>query len=257
MDLQNLFWNSSIEELKQGYILDSKTNQYICLICGETFDKNEIFKINSKFYNAKKATEYHIVEKHNSSFDYLINLNKKYNGLSDQQREIMSNFKKGYSDSETAKNMNLSVSTIRNYRFKFREKEKQSKIFLAMMENLKNDEIAKNQMISPHRTATMLDERYEITKKEYQDTLKKYLDSNGAIISFPKKEKRKIILLTEISKIFKFNEIYSEIQINRILIRIYEDYVLIRRYLIEYGFLDRSPDGSKYWLKDSSLTNQK
>ena len=29
----------------------------------------------------------------------------------------------------------------------------------------------------------------------------------------------------------------------------YEDYVHIRRYLIEYGFLDRKADGSAYWVK--------
>ncbi|HSR04836.1 MAG TPA: DUF2087 domain-containing protein [Proteiniclasticum sp.] len=31
--------------------------------------------------------------------------------------------------------------------------------------------------------------------------------------------------------------------------RIYDDHVLLRRYLIEYGFLDRTPDGSIYIRK--------
>ena len=35
-----------------------------------------------------------------------------------------------------------------------------------------------------------------------------------------------------------------------ILKRIYEDNATIRRYLIEYGFLDRSKDCSKYWVKE-------
>jgi hypothetical protein len=30
---------------------------------------------------------------------------------------------------------------------------------------------------------------------------------------------------------------------------VYDDYVTVRRYLIEYGFLDRKDDGSQYWLK--------
>ncbi len=34
-----------------------------------------------------------------------------------------------------------------------------------------------------------------------------------------------------------------------ILKPIYHDYVMIRRYLIEYGFLDRHRDGSAYWVK--------
>lgn len=38
--------------------------------------------------------------------------------------------------------------------------------------------------------------------------------------------------------------------LNQALEEFYEDYVLIRRYLIEYGFIDRKPDGSEYWLKN-------
>ncbi len=30
----------------------------------------------------------------------------------------------------------------------------------------------------------------------------------------------------------------------------YDDNATIRRYLIEYGFLDRSKDCSKYWVKE-------
>ncbi|MBJ6950597.1 DUF2087 domain-containing protein, partial [Vibrio cholerae] len=29
----------------------------------------------------------------------------------------------------------------------------------------------------------------------------------------------------------------------------YPDFVTLRRYLIEYGFLDRTDDGSQYWVK--------
>ena len=42
---------------------------------------------------------------------------------------------------------------------------------------------------------------------------------------------------------------YSEKEVNKILSRVYEDYVLLRRYLIEYGFLDRTRDGAVYFLK--------
>jgi hypothetical protein len=42
---------------------------------------------------------------------------------------------------------------------------------------------------------------------------------------------------------------YEEKEINQILGAVYHDHVLLRRYLIEYGFLDRKPDGSQYWLK--------
>ena len=41
-----------------------------------------------------------------------------------------------------------------------------------------------------------------------------------------------------------------EKDINKILKRIYDDNATIRRYLIEYGFFDRSKDCSKYWVKE-------
>lgn len=43
---------------------------------------------------------------------------------------------------------------------------------------------------------------------------------------------------------------YSEREVNRILKRIYEDYANLRRALIEYGFIDRTNDGSSYWVKE-------
>ncbi len=51
-------------------------------------------------------------------------------------------------------------------------------------------------------------------------------------------------------KNFSKGKIYSEKDINKILKRIYDDNATIRRYLIEYGFFDRSKDCSKYWVKE-------
>ena len=41
---------------------------------------------------------------------------------------------------------------------------------------------------------------------------------------------------------------YTEKELNTILVESFDDYVTIRRYLIEYGFLDRKKDGSRYWI---------
>jgi hypothetical protein len=46
---------------------------------------------------------------------------------------------------------------------------------------------------------------------------------------------------------FNFNESYDEPAINEILMNIFDDHVFARRLLIEWGFLDRTPDGSSYW----------
>lgn len=63
------------------------------------------------------------------------------------------------------------------------------------------------------------------------------------------KEKRKIIVLTEIAEQFQKDSKYSEAELNQTLKSNFEDFVTLRRYLIEYGFMDRTTDCSEYWLK--------
>ena len=46
---------------------------------------------------------------------------------------------------------------------------------------------------------------------------------------------------------------YSETEVNIILMQLFEDHVFARRLLIEWGFLDRVADGSKYWLAQRGI----
>ena len=57
----------------------------------------------------------------------------------------------------------------------------------------------------------------------------------------------KIIMLSKISDCFDLKKNYSERAVNELLQTMVEDYVTIRRYLIEYGFFKRTKDGSSYW----------
>ncbi|MMZ69439.1 hypothetical protein D1872_322810 [compost metagenome] len=51
-------------------------------------------------------------------------------------------------------------------------------------------------------------------------------------------------------KRFDTHKKYTEKEVNGILRTADTDYVTLRRYLIEYGFLDRKDDGSMYWVKE-------
>ncbi|MEJ9209863.1 DUF2087 domain-containing protein, partial [Paenibacillus larvae] len=75
--------------------------------------------------------------------------------------------------------------------------------------------------------------------------------TDGPLTSFRSlQEKHKLVVLKEMIKRFESGKIYTEKEVNRILAAAYEDYAILRRYLIEYRFLDRKPDGSQYWKKD-------
>lgn len=250
MDISDFFWNASLEELKRGYIHESGT--YKCLLCGEEFEGGIIYPYEGILYEAERYTRIHIERSHQSVFDYLIGMDKKFTGLTDHQNHLLSLFYQGKSDKEVQVEMDIgSTSTIRHHRFALKEKERQAKIFLAIMELLKDKDQYEPAFIPPHKTARMVDDRYDITQDEQLETIKKYFPegTSGALKKFPPKEKQRLIVLREIAKKLDRQHQYDEIELNHILRPIYEDYVLVRRYLIEYGFLDRKSDGSQYWLK--------
>ena len=97
----------------------------------------------------------------------------------------------------------------------------------------------------------MVDARYEITQPEEQKILSTVFASMQPLRlkTFPPKEKKKVVILRTIAKEFEEGIRYSEVQVNEILKDIYPDYVTLRRYLIEYGYLERTRDGSAYWKK--------
>lgn len=251
-NISELFWQASLEDIKRGYIYRQDTDDFVCLICGKTFTNGLIYSDNEQLYEAKKYIEIHIRQDHHSVFHVLLQQDKKLTGLTDHQKSILELFYEGHSDNEIAKTLGVgSTSTIRNHRFSLREKQKQAKIFLAIMELLGEQTPKKDAFIEIPRTTKQVDDRFAITEQENDKILATYFKhgSNGPLESFPPKEKKRIVILRHILKQFDPDKKYTEKEVNIILKSYYDDYVLLRRYFIEYGFLDRTQDGSAYWVK--------
>lgn len=249
-----MFWNATVDELKNGYIQEGDTIR--CLICGKVFQLGKIYRIDEEFYEPWKAAQIHIQDIHNSMLKYLLGMNGSFTGVSEVQRELLKLLVQGISDKEIANKLGVATSTIRNHRYKLREKEKQSKLYLVMMEllaentNKKITKLDKDVICDSHKTATTLDDRFNTTNREKRQVIKNYINENGSLKSYPSKEKKKIIVLEQLARSFTIGKIYSEKEINIILSRVHEDYVTIRRALIEYGFLSRSDDCKNYWVKE-------
>jgi hypothetical protein len=116
---------------------------------------------------------------------------------------------------------------------------------------LLGEQIPKKQsFIDIPRNAKQVDERFAITEQENESILNSYFKQglNGPLDSFPLKEKKRVAILQHILKKFTANQRYTEKEVNAILKPLYEDYVLLRRLLIDYGFMTRTQDGSSYWL---------
>jgi hypothetical protein len=247
MEISTIFWNASLEELKRGYI--QERDSFTCLLCGERIEKGIVYPYENRLYEAERYMRIHIERTHHSVFDYLLGMDKKLTGLTEHQMRLLSLFYQGKNDKDIQRELGIgSASTIRHHRFALKEKERQAKTFLAMMELLKEKDKYAAAFVPVHKTATMVDERYDITHEEQKQMVNKYF-SDGRLTMFPLKEKQRLVVLREISHQLKTDYQYKEKELNQFLKGIYEDYVLLRRYLVDYGFLDRKSDGSMYWLK--------
>ncbi len=251
-DISELFWQASLSEIKQGYIYDQESDVFTCLICGRTFTNGVIYSHSDQLYEAKKYIGIHIRECHRSAFHFLLNLDKKLTGLTDHQKSVLELFHEGHNDNEVAKTLGTgSTSTIRNHRFTLREKQKQAKVFLAIMELLGERVPKKNNFINIPRNTRNIDDRFAITEQENEKILAAHFSKglDGPIDPFPTKEKKRVAILRHIIKYFDSTKSYTEKEVNAILKKFYSDYVLLRRNLIDYGFMDRTRDGSSYWVK--------
>ncbi len=250
MDGKDLFFDASLKELKQGFTKDN--NNYICLLCGKKIEKGIIYPDGGVYYEAGRYIRIHIEKEHQSVFEYLINLDKKQTGLSDHQNSLLRLFYQGKTDHDIQKEMGIgSSSTIRNHRFVLKEKEHQAKVFLVLMELLKDKDKRFLSGLPRLEAAGMVNNRYSITQEESEKILKKYFPegTDGPLKTFSMKEKSRLVVLKELTKRFESKRFYTEKEINTVLKTAYHDFVTLRRYLIEYGFMERKPDGSSYWLK--------
>jgi len=242
------FWDVSLKDFEKGYYFDETDNRYVCLSCGKGFENGIIYNIEGTLCVAEKAVSMHFRMEHGNVFENLINMDKKYTGISEVQKEILLSFYHGKSDDEISAELGTAKSTIRNHRFRLKEKSKQAKIFLTLMNMVESHTRESDRMIPIHRNAKMIDERYAITQGERDKIIEKLFNKDGVLRKFPSEESEKIVILTEVIKRFTIGETYSEKEINEIIKEVFADYAMIRRDLITYGFIDRKQDGSAYWV---------
>ena len=237
----------TVEQIEAGYRMRAD-GAYECALCSTIFQKGEVFPIDGHFYDHHRAVQLH-VQAHGGVFERLLSLDKKYTTLTENQAQLMRMMQTGMSDAQIAAELGVAASTVRHQRFMFREKAKQAKAYLSLFDlSIGSATPASDRSIPIHPTATMVDDRYKITKSEEDSVLKTYFSSLNPLVlrSFPSKEKKKITVLRRIVTIFEKSKAYTELEVNAKLKEVYDDFATIRRYLIEYGFMQRSMDGKQY-----------
>lgn len=71
---------------------------------------------------------------------------------------------------------------------------------------------------------------------------------NSELLKIPTKNKKFIVILRWLATLFEEGKHYTEREISDMLKQKHEDYALLRRYLVEYGFMRRERGGGDYWL---------
>lgn len=70
---------------------------------------------------------------------------------------------------------------------------------------------------------------------------------NDKLMMIPKKEKNKLLVLQIVLEMLKAKSLeFTEKELNEAIKEIYPDYSLIRRYLVDYKFLERDNYGKMY-----------
>lgn len=75
---------------------------------------------------------------------------------------------------------------------------------------------------------------------------------DGRLQVIPRKQKAKDALFDALIDRFEFGRDYSEKEVNEVLAAVYDDYAILRRYLVDTGYLERDPYGRHYWRADNN-----
>jgi len=87
--------------------------------------------------------------------------------------------------------------------------------------------------------------------------IKQFLDEEGKVKQLPVKRAARLGVLRYLYEQIEDRE-YTEREISALLgsLHTFNDYFLVRRELVDEGFLLRVPDGSRYWKNPGAPGNQ-
>ncbi len=74
-----------------------------------------------------------------------------------------------------------------------------------------------------------------------------FVGPDGRFTAFPTQAKKSLVLVRHALQAFETGVTYSEKQVNELLLRFSDDTARLRRAFVDHGFMQRTPDGSRYW----------
>jgi hypothetical protein len=96
--------------------------------------------------------------------------------------------------------------------------------------------------------------------EEPEDAVLRRFISKGRLLAVPAARGKRLVVLDHLAGLFEPGRRYPEPEVNELLKRYHPDYAMLRRYLVDDGFLDRedetaagSPSVKVYWRTGGSV----
>jgi hypothetical protein len=81
--------------------------------------------------------------------------------------------------------------------------------------------------------------------------LRSFFDADGRLVTVPARWGKRLVVLDQLAQRFEPGERYSETEVNNRLREAQVDVALLRRYLVDEGFLSR--EAGVYWRTGGSV----
>jgi len=112
-------------------------------------------------------------------------------------------------------------------------------------------QVARIEQFPPEPEATASDESWikELGWSAEDSKVLHDYTQNGILIRIPSKRGKLLVILRWLATLFQPDTLYSEAEVNDLIKSVHaEDYVGLRRDLVDWGYLRRERGGGKYWL---------
>lgn len=112
-------------------------------------------------------------------------------------------------------------------------------------------QVARIEQFPPEPEATAPDESWikELGWSAEDSKVLHDYTQNGKLIRIPSKRGKLLVILRWLATRFQPDTLYSEAEVNDLIKSVHaEDYVGLRRDLVDWGYLRRERGGGKYWL---------
>ncbi len=98
----------------------------------------------------------------------------------------------------------------------------------------------------------MVDDLRRAAAQNADVVVRRFFDANGRLKQLPAKQSRQLAVFELIAQRFVPGVRYTEIEVNRELMQVYDDYVSLRRGLVDFGLLDRA--NGQYWRSGGTVS---